>query len=215
MIFPRFHQMQVVRELTKDAKANGAGKNYLIQHSAGSGKSNSIAWLSYRLSSLHNSNNERIFDSVIVITDRKVLDNQLQNTIYQFEHKEGVVQKIDKDSQQLADSLTSGSNIIITTLQKFPFILDKIGELPNRKYAVIIDEAHSSQGGEASKKMKEVLAAKSLEGAEREELQSGLEEDAEDEIRKVYASPSANRITLAFLHLLPHQSQKRLRFLEQ
>jgi type I restriction enzyme R subunit len=108
----------------------------------------------------------------------------LQNTIYQFEHKEGVVQKIDKDSQQLADSLTSGSNIIITTLQKFPIILDKIGELPNRKYAVIIDEAHSSQGGEASKKMKEVLAAKSLEGAEQEEIQSGLEEDAEDEIRK-------------------------------
>lgn len=187
MIFPRFHQMEVVRELTKDAKAKGAGQNYLIQHSAGSGKSNSIAWLSYRLSSLHNSDNERIFDSVIVITDRRVLDNQLQNTIYQFEHKDGVVQKIDKDSQQLADSLTAGSNIIITTLQKFPFILDKIGEIPNRKYAVIIDEAHSSQGGEASKKMKEVLSAKSLEEAEQEEIYTGLEDDAEDEIRKSMA----------------------------
>ncbi len=187
MIFPRFHQMEVVRELTKDAKIKGAGQNYLIQHSAGSGKSNSIAWLSYRLSSLHNSDNERIFDSVIVITDRKVLDNQLQNTIYQFEHKDGVVQKIDKDSQQLADSLTAGSNIIITTLQKFPFILDKIGEIPNRKYAVIIDEAHSSQGGEASKKMKEVLSAQSLEEAELEEVYTGLEEDAEDEIRKSMA----------------------------
>lgn len=184
MIFPRFHQMQVVRELTADARKNGAGKNYLIQHSAGSGKSNSIAWLSYRLSSLHNDNNERIFDSVIVVTDRKVLDNQLQNTIYQFEHKDGVVKKIDKDSQQLADSLTAGSNIIITTLQKFPFILDKIGELPKRRYAVIIDEVHSSQGGEASKKMKEVLAAKSLEEAAKEESYTGLEEDAEDEIRK-------------------------------
>ncbi len=184
MIFPRYHQLDVVRELTKNAKANGAGKNYLIQHSAGSGKSNSIAWLSYRLSSLHNTNNERIFDSVIVITDRKVLDSQLQNTIYQFEHKQGVVQKIDKNSQQLANALTAGSNIVITTLQKFPFILDKIGELPTRKYAVIIDEAHSSQGGEATKKMKEILSAKTLEEAQDLELDSGLDEDAEDAIRK-------------------------------
>jgi len=182
MIFPRFHQMDVVRKITKDAKLKGAGINYLIQHSAGSGKSNSIAWLSYRLSSLHNASDERIFDSVIVITDRKVLDNQLQNTIYQFEHKEGVVKKIDKDSQQLADSIKGGTNIIITTLQKFPFILEKVGEIPNRKYAVIIDEAHSSQGGEATKKMKEVLSSNSLEEAEA--LESGIEEDGEDEIRK-------------------------------
>jgi type I restriction enzyme R subunit len=183
MIFPRYHQLDVVRELTKDARTNGAGKNYLIQHSAGSGKSNSIAWLSYRLSSLHNALDKRVFDSVIVITDRRVLDSQLQNTIYQFEHKQGVVQKIDKNSQQLADALSAGSNIIITTLQKFPFILDKIEELPSRKYAVIIDEAHSSQGGEATKKMKEVLSAKSLEEAEDIET-SGLDEDVEDEIRK-------------------------------
>jgi type I restriction enzyme R subunit len=184
IIFPRFHQMQVVRKTTEDARLYGAGKNYLIQHSAGSGKSNSIAWLSYRLSSLHDDTNKRIFDSVIVITDRKVLDSQLQNTIYQFEHKDGVVQKIDKDSQQLADSLTAGSNIIITTLQKFPFILEKIGEIPARKYAVIIDEAHSSQGGESTKKLKEVLSLKSLEQAEKDEAYTGLEEDAEDEIRK-------------------------------
>ncbi|RLD56303.1 MAG: type I restriction endonuclease subunit R [Bacteroidetes bacterium] len=184
MIFPRFHQMQVVRELTKDAREKGTGENYLIQHSAGSGKSNSIAWLAYRLSSLHNSVNERIFDSVVVITDRRVLDSQLQNTIYQFEHKDGVVQKIDKNSQQLADAITAGSNIIITTLQKFPFVLDKIGDLESKKYAVIIDEAHSSQGGEATKKMKEVLSFQSLEEAEQESLNSGLDEDAEDEIRK-------------------------------
>jgi type I restriction enzyme R subunit len=184
LIFPRYHQMDVVRKLTTDAKNKGAGHNYLIQHSAGSGKSNSIAWLSYRLSSLHNAHNERVFDSVLVITDRKVLDSQLQSTIYQFEHKQGVVQKIEKNSQQLADAITAGSNIIITTLQKFPFILEKIGELPARKYAVIIDEAHSSQGGEATKKMKEVLSAKSLEEAALEELDSGLEEDAEDQIRK-------------------------------
>lgn len=184
LIFPRFHQLDVVRRLTEHAREHGAGTNYLIQHSAGSGKSNSIAWLSYRLSSLHNAQNERVFDAVIVITDRRVLDSQLQNTIYQFEHKEGVVQKIDKNAQQLADALGAGSNIIITTLQKFPFVLDKIGQLPARRYAVIIDEAHSSQGGEATKKMKEVLSAKSLEEAEKQELDSGLEADAEDEIRK-------------------------------
>ncbi len=184
IIFPRYHQLLVVRKVSKDVREKGAGQNYLIQHSAGSGKSNSIAWLSYRLSSLHNSSDERIFDSVIVVTDRKVLDSQLQNTIYQFEHKQGVVQKIDKNSEQLAEAITGGSNIIITTLQKFPFILDKIGTLPSRRYAVIIDEAHSSQGGEATKKMKEVLTAKTLEEAAAEEGDSALDEDAEDQLRK-------------------------------
>ncbi|RQW85799.1 MAG: type I restriction endonuclease subunit R [Geobacter sp.] len=165
MIFPRYHQLDSVRKLTNDARNSGAGKNYLIQHSAGSGKSNSIAWLAYRLSSLHNERDERIFDSIIVVTDRKVLDNQLQNTIYQFEHKTGVVQKVDKDSSQLAAAISYGTHIIITTLQKFPFVIEKVGDLPDRKYAVIIDEAHSSQGGEASKKMKEVLSSQSLDAA--------------------------------------------------
>ncbi len=158
LIFPRYHQLDVVRQITSDAKQNGVGNNYLVQHSAGSGKSNSIAWLSYRLSTLHNKEDMRIFDSVIVVTDRRVLDQQLQNTIYQFEHKTGVVQKIDKDSSQLASAINTGSHIIITTLQKFPFVLDKMNNIPNRKYAVIIDEAHSSQGGEAHKKMKEALS---------------------------------------------------------
>jgi type I restriction enzyme R subunit len=171
LIFPRYHQLVAVREVSKKVLEVGTGKNYLIQHSAGSGKSNSIAWLAYRLSSLHNATDERIFDSVIVVTDRKVLDQQLQNTIYQFEHKTGVVQKIDKDSTQLASALGYGTNIIITTLQKFPFVVDKVGELPDRKYAVIIDEAHSSQGGEASKKLKEVLASKSLEDAAKDDVE--------------------------------------------
>lgn len=171
LIFPRFHQLDAVRKISEKVLEVGTGKNYLIQHSAGSGKSNSIAWLAYRLSSLHNAADERIFDSVIVVTDRKVLDQQLQNTIYQFEHKTGVVQKIDKDSTQLAAALGYGTHIIITTLQKFPFVVDKVGELPGRKYAVIIDEAHSSQGGEASKKLKEVLAAKSLEEAAKDDLE--------------------------------------------
>lgn len=183
MIFPRYHQLDVVRKLSLDAKDNGAGKNYLIEHSAGSGKSNSIAWLAYRLSSLHNSDDKRVFDSIIVITDRRVLDQQLQDTIYQFEHKQGVVERIDKDSNQLAYALGAGKSIIITTLQKFPFVIEKVEDLPNRNYAVIIDEAHSSQGGEASRKMKEILSAKNSEEEENFE-----EEDIEDEIRRILAA---------------------------
>lgn len=179
IIFPRYHQLDAVRKLTGDTLENGAGKNYLIQHSAGSGKSNSIAWLSYHLSSLHNAENIRVFDSVIVITDRLVLDDQLQRTIYQFEHKTGVVQKVDKNSDQLAEALIKGTNIIVTTLQKFPFVLEKVGDLPDRKYAVIIDEAHSSQGGEASKKMKEVLSETNLSMAAEPTLK--IENDDYDE----------------------------------
>lgn len=189
MIFPRFHQLDVVRKLVADAKLHGAGENYLIEHSAGSGKSNSIAWLAYRLGSLHNANDDKVYDSVIVVTDRNVLDQQLQNTIYQFEHKLGVVQKIDKDSAQLAKAIEDGTGIIITTLQKFPFTVGKISELPDRKYAIIVDEAHSSQGGESSRKMKEVLSVKSLEEAEKEESEAPEDEqDVEDEIRQTLLS---------------------------
>ncbi|MBN2737360.1 MAG: type I restriction endonuclease subunit R [Spirochaetales bacterium] len=190
MIFPRYHQLDAVRSIGAHVLSLGVGKNYLIQHSAGSGKSNSIAWLAYRLSSLHNSADERVFDSVIVVTDRKVLDQQLQNTIYQFEHKTGVVQKIDKDSTQLASALEYGTNIIITTLQKFPFVVNKVGQLPDRKYAVIIDEAHSSQGGEASKKLKEVLSARSLEQAETEDSDDYT---GDDFIREHIESSAASR----------------------
>ena len=148
MIFPRYHQLDAVRKIIADARGKGVGCNYLVQHSAGSGKSNTIAWLAHRLATLYNDRDEKVFDSVIVVTDRLVLDQQLQNTIYQFEHRGGVVQKIDVDSTQLAQALQSGTPIVITTLQKFPFVTEKIGQLPKRNYAVIIDEAHSSQGGE-------------------------------------------------------------------
>jgi type I restriction enzyme, R subunit len=186
LIFPRFHQLDVVRKLTADAKAKGAGHNYLIQHSAGSGKSNSIAWLAYQLANLHNTQDARVFDTVIVITDRRVLDQQLQDTIYQFDHVAGVVQKVDRNAAQLADALTSGTNIVITTLQKFPFVLDKIGTLPQRNYALIVDEAHSSQGGEASKKLKEVLTVIDLSRSAKEESgnYSTETEDEEDWVRK-------------------------------
>ena len=187
MIFPRYHQLDVVRKMVADARAKGIGQNYLVQHSAGSGKSNSIAWLAHRLSSLHNDEDEKIFDSVIVVTDRLVLDQQLQNTIYQFEHKQGVVQKIDMDSTQLAQALTSGVPIVITTLQKFPFVTEKIGELPARKYAVIVDEAHSSQGGESATELKGVLAGAAI----KEEAKAKAEEegmpDYEEEILRAMA----------------------------
>ena len=126
MIFPRYHQLDVVTKLLSDVKENGSGRNYLIQHSAGSGKSNSIAWLAHRLSGLHDNKNEKIFQSVIIVTDRRVLDSQLQNTVYQFDHVEGVVQKIDKNAKQLKEAIESGTGIIITTLQKFPVIYQEV-----------------------------------------------------------------------------------------
>jgi len=187
MIFPRYHQLDSVRKMVSDTREKGVGNNYLVQHSAGSGKSNSIAWLAHRLASLYNEKDEMIFDSIVVVTDRLVLDQQLQNTIYQFEHKQGVVQKIDRDSTQLAQALLTGAPIVITTLQKFPFVTEKIGELPARKYAVIIDEAHSSQSGESAIEMKGVLAGASI----REETERITEEeilpDYEEEILRTMA----------------------------
>ncbi len=184
MIFPRYHQLDAVRKMVADTRSKGPGHNYLVQHSAGSGKSNSIAWLAHRLASLHNDKDEKVFDSVVVITDRLVLDQQLQDTIYQFEHKKGVVQKIDEDSTQLAEALKQGTPIVITTLQKFPFVTQKVGDLPERRYAVIIDEAHSSQSGETATEMKGVLAASGIkEKAKQEAEEQGLD-DAEEAILK-------------------------------
>jgi type I restriction enzyme R subunit len=175
LIFPRFHQLETVRKLVGSARENGTGQNYLIQHSAGSGKSNTIAWLAHRLGDLHDSSDKKVFHSVIVITDRLILDRQLQDTIYQFEHAEGVVKKVDVDSQQLANALISGDSIIITTLQKFPFAVDKVASLPDRRYAIIVDEAHSSQTGEAAKDVKAILAPRTLEEAAAE-AEAGVEE---------------------------------------
>ena len=203
LLFPRYHQIDVVRKLNADAKANGTGKNYLIQHSAGSGKSNSIAWLAYRLNSLYNTQDKKVFDSVVVVTDRNVLDQQLQNTIYQFEHKQGVVQRIDDDSEQLATAIKTGTNIIITTLQKFPFALKYLSEVKSRNYALIIDEAHSSQGGEASRKMTEALSGKNLSPEEQEKAESEIENaeaDGDDNIREAILrrGPQENISIFAF-----------------
>ena len=240
MIFPRYHQLEAVRRLVDTARREGVGHNALVEHSAGSGKSNTIAWLAHRLASLHDAGNARVFDSVVVVTDRVVLDSQLQDTIYQFEHKQGVVRKIDESSRQLAEALESAVPIVITTLQKFPFVSRHLlrmaeergmgaegetetgsgtgtgtdptsgtesrtktgtgagraeagrteaarpgttagGALPARRYAVIIDEAHSSQGGETAAALKEVLGGEELrEEARKRMAEEGLEgEDLE------------------------------------
>lgn len=172
LIFPRFHQWEAVNRLIDAAAREGAGQSYLIQHSAGSGKSNSIAWLAHRLASLHDATDRKVFDSVIVITDRTVLDAQLQDTIYQFEHQDGVVCKITRDgvkSAQLTQALLDRKPIIIVTIQTFPFVLDSLREqasLKERAFAVIVDEAHASQTGAASHNLRRVLTAEQIEEGE-------------------------------------------------
>ena len=161
-IFPRFHQWHAVQQMVGHAREHGAGRNYLVEHSAGSGKSNTIAWLAHRLSNLFGEDNQPVFHKVIVITDRVVLDRQLQRTIFQFDHTPGVVKKIEVDSAQLAGALEDAtSKIIISTLQMYPYVLGKITDtgLGGQRYAVIIDEAHSSQGGDAAARLKQALGA--------------------------------------------------------
>lgn len=188
VIFPRYHQLDAVRKIEADVKMHQAGNNYLIQHSAGSGKTNSISWLSHRLAKTHDAENNPIFDSIIVITDRRVLDKQLQNAIYQLEHKAGMVEKIDEDSDQLAKAIRNKTKIIVTTLQKFPFILDKVGEFNRETYGIIIDEAHSSQGGKASSAMTALLSNKTLEEAyEQSALEEETATDAEERMLEAIA----------------------------
>jgi type I restriction enzyme R subunit len=169
LIFPRYQQLDCVRKLVADARSHGSGQRYLIQHSAGSGKSFTIAWLAHQLATLHDASDQRVFDSIVVITDRRVLDRQLQTTMRQFEQTLGVVENIDTTSRQLKEALESGKTIIVTTLQKFPVIAKEIGELPGKRFALIVDEAHSSQSGESTKSLKAVLASGSLEEAEAQE----------------------------------------------
>jgi type I restriction enzyme R subunit len=185
LIFPRYHQLDSVRRIVSDAKAHGAGKTYLVQHSAGSGKSNSIAWLAHQLSVLHTAADSRVFDSVVVITDRRVLDRQLQATVRQFEQTLGTVETITEDSQQLRRALEAGKSIIVTTLQKFPFISDAIKELPGKRFAVIIDEAHSSQSGEATRHLSAVLSVGSLDEAEQVDNEGAEKDDSEEHINRI------------------------------
>ena len=196
-VFPRYHQLDAVDKLVEAARADGAGSNYLIQHSAGSGKTNSISWLAHRLASLHTDADEKVFDCVLVITDRRVLDRQLQDAIYQIDHAQGVVKAIDQDSEQLARALIDGTKIVVTTLQKFPFVIQRLltmaggspdaptaaqtqqaeqwrKQIAGRRYAVIVDEAHSSQSGESAREMKAVLGARSQAGEHLIDWEDGL-----------------------------------------
>ncbi|WP_201556011.1 type I restriction endonuclease subunit R [Psychrobacter immobilis] len=189
MMFPRYHQWDVVTKLVDAAITEGAGQKYLIQHSAGSGKSNSIAWTAHQLSTLYNSDGDKQFDSVIVITDRTVLDDQLQDTIYQFEHADGVVGKINRKegdgskSEQLASALVNSQPIIIVTIQTFPFVLKAIEDssvLKSRRYAIIADEAHSSQTGSTARQLKEVLVSGDIESKQGHTTENDAPLSSED-----------------------------------
>ena len=159
LIFPRYHQLDVIRKLKSQVLKDGEGTNYLVQHTTGSGKSYSIGWLSFMLTNLFKNNGQdRVFDSIIVITDRKVLDKQLQDTITSLQQVQGVVQQIDKNSEQLRKSLSSGKNIIITTIQKFSVVVNRMKELSGMSFGVIVDEVHSSQGGKGTKNLNKTLS---------------------------------------------------------
>lgn len=183
LIFPRFHQLDVVRKLVADVRENGSGNNYLIQHSAGSGKSNSIAWTAYRLASLHDDNNEPVFTSVVIVTDRRNLDEQLQETITGFDHTLGSVCTIDKkkSSKDLRNALNDGKRIIVTTLQKFPVIYEEVDDTKDKRFAIIVDEAHSSQTGSSALKLKTALADVSDALKEYAELEGKAEDELLDD----------------------------------
>jgi len=224
IIFPRYHQRDVVKKLVRDVYANGSGKNYLIQHSAGSGKSNSIAWLAHHLGNLHDANDLPVFNSIIVITDRRVLDKQLQRDIFNIEHKDGVVVRVDKNAKQLTTALEKGNKIVICTLQKFPFVDVQKVSTAGKRFAIIVDEAHSSQTGKASERLKEVLADISMQGeeaiekklheyaieeakAEAEELDS--DEQLADEIKEEMSAHGQQK-NLSFFAFTATPKQKTL-----
>lgn len=185
LIFPRFHQRRAVNKILTDVKEKGVGQKYLIQHSAGSGKSNTISWLAHRLSDIYQkeSDEQSIFDTILVVTDRRVLNRQIQDSIRQFEQTPGAVCYIDesKSAQDLRNAIETGCRIIVTTLQKFPVISDSVAKFSDRKFAVIIDEAHSSQAGESARHLRKALSLEEAE--EKDVVEKSLDEIIEDEIQ--------------------------------
>ena len=191
VIFPRYHQLDATRKLLAAVLTEGPGQKYLIQHTAGSGKTNSIAWTAHFLADLHDAQHKKLFDSVLVVSDRNVLDAQLQEAIFDFERTAGVVATIKGDSQsksaELAEALSGGKKIVVCTIQTFPFALKAVQDLAathGKRFAVIADEAHSSQTGDAAAKLKQVLNAEELK-----ELADGGEVSTED----LLAAQMANR----------------------
>ena len=179
LIFPRYHQLDVIRKILTDVRVNRTAQNYLIQHSAGSGKTNSIAWLAHRLSSLHDADNKIIFDNIIIVTDRVVVDRQLQKAIMGMEHKAGLIRVMDDkcNSADLAIALNGNTKIIATTIQKFPYIVDSVKDLKNKRFAVIIDEAHSSTAGKD-------MAAVTMSLGSGEQIDADVEDMISDEIKR-------------------------------
>ncbi len=191
IIFPRYHQLDVIRKVLEDVSENRTAQNYLIQHSAGSGKTNSIAWLAHRLTSLHDADNKIIFDNVVIVTDRVVVDRQLQKAIMGMEHKAGLIRVMDDkcNSADLAIALKGNTKIIATTIQKFPYIVDSVASLKKKNFAVIIDEAHSSTAG------KDMAAVTQSLGAGDQEV-GDVEDIITDEIRR--SGKQANVSMFAF-----------------
>ncbi len=193
LIFPRYHQLDCVRRLVTRSREKKAGQSYLIQHSAGSGKSNSISWLAHQLAVLHDETDHPIFDSVVVITDRRILDRQLRRTVMAFEQTPGMVQPVTENSQQLRESLEAGKKIITTTLQKFPIISEHMRAIPGKHFAIIIDEAHSSQSGESMRHLNKVLSVGSLDEAEHLDAVVGeLDDEVTREVKARGHLPNAS-----------------------
>ncbi|MFA5931870.1 MAG: type I restriction endonuclease [Candidatus Paceibacterota bacterium] len=207
IIFPRYHQLDTVRKVVVDAKVNGSGKNYLIQHSAGSGKSNTIAWIAHRLAELHDNSNKNVFDGVIVVTDRRVLDRQLSDTVKSFSQITGLVKHVES-SAELSESLKSGVKIITSTLQKFPVIVETIEQTEGKKFAVIIDEAHSSQSGESAADLRQVLTLD--EAQVEEEKEEKAFKTIEDQIVERMKARKVASPNLSFFAFTATPKQKTL-----
>lgn len=203
VIFPRFHQLDCVNTLLNNSEP---GHNYLIQHSAGSGKTKTIAWLAHGLLNKFDNNNKRVYDMVIVISDRKVIDKQLQEQVKAIERKQGVVEQIDQDSRQLAEAIKSGTNIVVTTLHKFSYILDKIEDIEDRNYAIIVDEAHSSQTGSHARHLREGLT---IAEADEEVL-----DEAEDEFDEILLEHMEKRINTPNLSFFAFTATPKAKTLE-
>ncbi len=207
LIFPRYHQLETVRKIVKDTQESGSGKNYLIKHSAGSGKSNTIAWVAHRLAELHDNSGKNVFDGIVVVTDRKVLDKQLSNTIKSFSHVTGLVKHVES-SAELKEGLETGVKILTSTLQKFPVIVDAMEKIEGRKFAIIIDEAHSSQSGESAADLRQVLT---LDEAEKEtEKEEKLFKTVEDQINERIKARKVSSPNLSFFAFTATPKQKTL-----
>lgn len=208
LIFPRYHQLETVKQIVADAQEKGPGRNYLVQHSAGSGKSNTIAWTAHRLAELHNDEGKNVFDGVIVVTDRRVLDRQLSDTVKSFSQVTGLVKHVENGGKELKESLESGVKIITTTLQKFPVIVDAVEKVEGKKFAVIIDEAHSSQSGESAADLRQVLT---LDEAEKEtEEKEQAFKTVEDQIVERMKARKVASPNLSFFAFTATPKQKTL-----